>query len=249
MRYELYYWPTIPGRGEFVRLALEAAGAEYVDVARLPKSKGGGSSSLMAYIDDADAKRPPFAPPYLKAGKLVISHTAEILQFLGPRLKLIPVDAVSRVWAHQLQLTITDLLVEVHDTHHPIASSLYYHQQKREARRRTPHFIGERAPKYLDYFERVLQNNIKTKSRKLSKAHMIGRALSYVDVSIFQVIAGLRYAYPRTMRRIEPDYPGLVKLHDQVSVLPNISAYLNSKRRIPFNEYGIFRHYPELDRP
>jgi glutathione S-transferase len=185
----------------------------------------------------------------LKAGKLVISHTAEILQFLGPRLKLIPVDAVSRVWAHQLQLTITDLLVEVHDTHHPIASSLYYHQQKREARRRTPHFIGERAPKYLDYFERVLQNNIKTKSRKLSKAHMIGRALSYVDLSIFQVIAGLRYAYPRTMRRIEPDYPGLVKLHDQVSVLPNISAYLNSKRRIPFNEYGIFRHYPELDRP
>jgi len=249
MRYELYYWPTIQGRGEFVRLALEAAGAEYVDVARLPKSKGGGSSSLMAYIDDLDAKRPPFAPPYLKAGKLVISHTAQILQFLGPRLKLIPADAPNRVWAHQLQLTITDLLVEVHDTHHPIASSLYYHQQKREARRRTPHFIGERVPKYLDYFERVFQNNAKTKGRTVDKIHMIGRTLSYVDLSVFQVIAGLRYAFPRTMRHLESDYPGLVKLHDQVAVLPNVSAYLNSKRRIPFNEYGIFRHYPELDRP
>ena len=249
MRYELYYWPTIQGRGEFVRLALEAAGAEYVDVARLPKSKGGGSSSLMGYIDDPDAKRPPFAPPYLKAGKLVISHTAEILQFLGPRLKLISADTANRMWAHQLQLTITDLLVEVHDTHHPIASSLYYHQQKREARRRTLHFIRERAAKYLDYFERVLQSNAKTKGRMLGKAHMIGRALSYVDLSVFQVIAGLRYAFPRTMRRIEPNYPGLTGLHDFVAVHPNVSAYLNSKRRIPFNEYGIFRHYPELDRP
>jgi glutathione S-transferase len=248
MRYELYYWPTIQGRGEFVRLALEAAGADYVDVARLPKSKGGGTSALMGHIDDADAKRPPFAPPYLKAGKVIISHTAEILRFLGPRLKLIPADAANRMWAHQLQLTITDLLVEAHDTHHPIASSLYYHQQKREARRRTPHFIGERVPKYLDYFERVLQSNAKIKGRTVVKPRMIGRNLSYVDLSVFQVIAGLRYAFPRMMQRIEPDYPGLLALHDCVAAHTNVSAYLNSKRRIPFNEYGIFRHYPELDR-
>lgn len=245
MRYELYYWPTIQGRGEFVRLALEAAGADYVDVARLPKSKGGGTSALVAYIDDADANRPAFAPPYLKAGKLVISHTAAILQFLGPRLRLIPADAAIRTWAHQLQLTITDLLVEVHDTHHPIASSLYYHQQKREARRRSLHFISERAPKYLDYFERVLRTNTKAKG----KPHMVGRTLSYVDLSVFQVIAGLRYAFPRTLRRLESDYPALLALHEHVATYPNVSAYLNSKRRIPFNEYGIFRHYPELDRP
>jgi len=245
MRYELYYWPTIQGRGEFVRLALEAAGADYVDVARLPKSKGGGTSALMTSIDDPDTKRPPFAPPYLKAGKLIISHTANILQFLGPRLGLIPADVTSREWAHQLQLTITDLLVEVHDTHHPIASSLYYQQQKREARRRTLHFIGERVPKYLDYFERVLRTNTKGKG----KPHMIGRTLSYIDLSAFQVIAGLRYAFPRTLRRLGPDYPGLVALHEHVTTYPNVSAYLSSKRRIPFNEYGIFRHYPELDRP
>ena len=147
------------------------------------------------------------------------------------------------MWAHQLQLTITDLLVEIHDTHHPIASSLYYHQQKREARRRTLHFIDERVPKYLGYFEGVLRNNTR------GKGHMLGKTLSYVDLSVFQVIAGLRYAFPRVMRRMEPDYPRLVTLHDQVAAHPNVSAYLNSKRRIPFNEYGIFRHYPELDRP
>jgi glutathione S-transferase len=203
----------------------------------------------MACIDDSAAKRPPFAPPYLKAGKLVISHTASILQFLGPRLGLIPADAPNRLWAHQLQLTVTDFLVEVHDTHHPIASSLYYHQQKREARRRTLHFISERAPKYLDYFERVLLSNSKNRSRMAGKPHMIGRTWSYVDLSLFQVIAGLHYAFPRAMRRLEPDYPGLVWLHDCVAAHPRVSAYLKSKRRIPFNEYGIFRHYPELDKP
>lgn len=207
-----------------------------------PGVVAGGIPALMRYLEDTEVKRPPFAPPYLKAGRLVIAQTANILQFLGPRLGLIPADEATRIWAHQLQLTITDLIAEIHDTHHPIAASLYYQQQKREARRRALHLIGERLPKYLGYFEGVLESNPK------GSGHMVGRGLSYVDLSIFQVIAGLRYAFPRTMRRIEPDHPGLVALHDHVAARPNMSAYLASKRRIPFNEHGIFRYYPELDR-
>lgn len=241
MRYELYYWPGIQGRGEFVRLALEEAGADYVDVARLPRSKGGGIPKLMHFMEDESVKRPPFAPPYLKAGRLVVGQTANILMFLGPRLGLVPKDEASRLWAHQLQLTIADFVVEAHDIHHPIAVSLYYHQQKREARRRAPHFTSERVPKYLDYFEQVLARNPR------GKGHAVGSTASYVDLSLFQIIAGLRYALPRTMKRLEPDYPRLVALHDKVRLRPSIAAYLASDRRIPFNEDGIFRHYPELD--
>lgn len=241
MRYELYYWPGIQGRGEFVRLALEAAGARYVDVARLSQRDGGGTRALMRLMEDDAVKRKPFAPPYLKAGKLIIAQTANILLFLGPRLSLVPRDEAGQVWAHQLQLTISDLVAEVHDTHHPIASSLYFEQQRPEARRRTRHFLGARIPKYLDYFEQVLADNPR------GKGHMVGKALSYVDLSMFQVIAGLRYAFPKRMRRVEPKYPRLVALHEAVSVQPRLAAYLASKRRIPFNESGIFRHYPELE--
>ena len=242
MRYELYYWPSIQGRGEFVRLALEEGGADYVDVARAPKREGGGVPVMMRLLGDAEQKRPPFAPPYLKAGKLLIAQTANILQYLGPRLGLVAKGEADRLWTHQLQLTIADLVVEVHDTHHPIASSLYYHQQKQEAGRRAPHFIGERLPKYLDYFERVLAGNPK------GKGHMVGRSLSYVDLSVFHVMAGLRYAFPRAMGRLQPEYPRLLALSELVSDQPRIAAYLGSARRIPFNEEGIFRHYPELDR-
>jgi glutathione S-transferase len=240
MRYELYYWPGIQGRGEFIRLALEEAGADYVDVARLPR-RAGGVPALMRFLEDASVKRPPFAPPFLKAGRLLIGQTANILQFLGPRLGLVPEDEASRLWAHQLQLTIADLVVEAHDIHHPIASELYYHQQKREAKRRAPHFTRERIPKFLEYFETVLTRN------RGGKGHMVGKALSYVDLSVFQVVAGLRYAFPRRMKKLGPDYPGLMAVHDRVSQRPNIAAYLASERRIPFNEYGIFRHYDELD--
>jgi len=241
MRYELYYWPGIQGRGEFVRLALEAAAADYLDVARLPRSQGGGIPKLMHFMEDESVKRPPFAPPYLKAGRLVVGQTANILQFIGPRLGLVPKDQASRLWAHQLQLTIADLVVEAHDIHHPIAVSLYYHQQKREARRRAPHFAAERVPKYLDYFEQVLARNPR------GKGHTIGGALSYVDLSLFQIVAGLRYAVPKAMRRLERNYPRLAALHDKVISRPNIAAYLASERRVAFNDDGIFRHYPELD--
>jgi glutathione S-transferase len=240
MRYELYYWPGIPGRGEFVRLALEEAGADYVDVARLSK-RDGGIPALLQFMEDETAKRPPFAPPYLKAGKLVIGQTANILQYLGPRLGLVAKDEGTRLWAHQLQLTIADLVTEAHDSHHPIASSLYYHQQKSEARRASKHFVEERIPKFLGYFERVLQKSGE------GKGYMLGRTVSYVDLSMFQLIAGLRYAFPKAMQRLEPEYPGLTALHDKVSARPNIAAYLASERHVDFNEDGIFRHYPELE--
>jgi glutathione S-transferase len=235
VRYELYYWPMIQGRGEFVRLALEEAGADYVDVAR----RKGGMARMMKLMEKSRAERPPFAPPFLRAGDLVIGQTAAILMFLGERHGLAPTAAAGRLWAHQLQLTIADLVAEVHDTHHPIASSLYYEDQREEAQRRAADFLKSRAPKYLGYFERVLARN--------AAGHLVGARLSYPDLSLFQVVEGLRYAFPRAWRRVEKKHPRLAALHDKVARRPRIAAYLASERRIPFNEQGIFRHYPELD--
>jgi glutathione S-transferase len=241
MRYELYYWPTIQGRGEFVRLALEDAGADYVDVARRSERSRMGIPALMHFMEDPDVPHPPFAPPYLKAGDLIIGQTANILEFLGPRLGLVPDDEASRLWAHQLQLTIADLVSEAHDTHHPISVNLYYKDQKPEAQRRAADFIGERMPKFLGYFESILERKGK------DEQFMVGDAHSYVDLSIFQVIQGLRYAFPRAMKRIEPDYPRLTALHDRVLRRPRIATYLSSARRLPFSKEGVFRHYAELD--
>jgi len=239
MRYELYYWPEIQGRGEFVRLALEEAGADYVDVARLPKR--GGMAAMMRFLESRSVEYPPFAPPFLKAGKLVIAQTANILLYLGPRLSLAPKHEAGRLWAHQVQLTIADWLVEVHDTHHPISGGLYYEEQKREAKRRAADFRAERLPKFLNYFEQLLKRNPK------GADYFVGTKVSYVDLSMFQMIAGLRYAFPRAMARLEPKHRRLVALHDRVSARPRLAAYLSSPRRLPFNQQGIFRHYPELD--
>jgi glutathione S-transferase len=211
MPYELYYWPGIQGRGEFVRLALEESGARYVNK------------------DPAEDSN-VFAPPYLKAGKLVIPQTANILLFLGPRLGVAPKSEAQRLRLHGLQLTIADWLVEVHDTHHPIASGLYYEEQKREARRRAGIFLAERLPKFMRYFERAVDERF-----------------SYVHLSLFQMIQGLRYAFPSAMARVEKRYKRLAKLHARVAARPRIAAYLASGRRIPFNQHGIFRRYPELD--
>lgn len=237
MRYELYYWPGVQGRGEFVRLALEAAGADYVDVARL-SGRDKGVAAMLRLMKAGAVTQRPFAPPFLKAGSLWIAQTANILQYLGPRLCLVPKAEASRLWAHQLQLTVTDFVMEVHDTHHPIAVELYYHQQKPEAKRRTRHFLASRVPKYLDYFEGVLAAN---------RGRMVGRNLSYVDLSMFQIIAGLRYAFPKTMAKCSGAWPALTALHDRIAAHPNIAAYLASKRRIAFNEDGLFRHYAELE--
>src|SRR5438552_10676506 len=194
MRYELYYWAGIQGRGEFVRLALEEAGADYVDVAR----EAGGEAAMLRLLDGAEVEHPPFAPPYLKAGELLIGQTANILLYLGPQLDLAPADEAGRLWTHQLQLTIADLVDEVHDTHHPIASSLYYEDQRPEAKRRTAAFLKLRVPKYLGYFEKVLAHNT------AGGGHLVGANLTYPDLSLFQVVAGLRYAFPRAMVRLEP---------------------------------------------
>ncbi len=235
MRYELFYWPSIQGRGEFVRLALEQAGADYIDVAR----KRGGKGVLIRWLEDEKIKHPPFAPPFLKAGKMIIGQTANILLFLGARHNLAPKDEAGRLWAHQLQLTIADFVVEIHDVHHPLGANFYYEDQKPEARRRAAVFRIERLPKYLGYFEDVLSRN--------SGCYMVGEKLTYVDLSMFQVIAGLRYAFPRAIAQSNREYPLLNGLHGRVAALPRISVYLRSKRRIPFNQQGIFRHYEELD--
>jgi glutathione S-transferase len=234
MRYELYYWPSIQGRGEYVRLALEEAGADYADVAR-----GERGMAAMMRMMETKSGTPPFAPPFLKAGKLVIGQTANILFYLGSRHGLAPKAEAGRLWVHQLQLTVTDFVVEVHDTHHPIATSLYYEDQKAPAKKRTGEFWDERVPKYLGYFERLLEQN--------GGAFLTGRRLTYIDLSLFQIVEGLRYAFPKRMRAFERKIPGLVDLRDRVAARPNIKAYLTSKRRIAFNEDGIFRRYKELD--
>jgi glutathione S-transferase len=238
MRYELYYQPSIQGRGEFIRLPLEDAGADYVDVAR---DANFGRPGIMRFLDDSSLERPPFAPPFLKAGKLLISQTANILQFLGPRLKLVREEEASRLWAHQLQLTIADWLHEAHDTHHPLGNALYYEEQTAEAKKRAAIFTANRMPKFLAYFERILKGNAN------GGDFIFGKKMTYVDLSLFQMIEGLRYAFPKTMARLEPQYPRVIKLHDRVIVRPRIAAYLSSSRRLPFNQQGIFRHYPELE--
>ena len=237
MRYELYYHPTVQGRGEFVRLALEEAGADYVDVAR--RKGNAGVPAMMKIIEDKRSTRPPFAPPFVKVGKLIVAQTANILFFLGPRLNLSPRDEVGRLWAHQLQLTITDLVVEIHDSHHPITSWLYFEEQRAAARRRTKDFWRYRVPKFLGYFERILKKN--------GGRFLVGRRLTYVDLSIFQIIEGLRYAFPKRMKRFEKKVPGLVALHDRVAARPRMKAYLASPRLIAFSQWGIYRCYKELD--
>jgi glutathione S-transferase len=240
MRYALYYWPTIQGRGEFVRLALEEARASYRDVARESR-RGGGVNALLKFLQSNGVERPPFAPPFLQAGRLVIGQTANILQFLGRRHALTPQSESGRLWIHELQLTIADLVSEVHDTHHPVAVSLYYEDQKKEARRKAADFLKNRSPKYLSYFERIL-----TKSGR-GNHYVLGAKLTYVDLSLFQIIAGLSYAFPNAMARAARKYPRLFALHAHVQERPRIASYLASPRRIPFNEDGIFRHYPELE--
>jgi glutathione S-transferase len=235
MRYQLFYWPEIQGRGEFVRLALEDAGAAYDDVARTKA----GMDRMLAMMNGGRDKHLPFAPPFLKAGKIVVAQVAEILFYLGPRLKLSPHNEAGRLWLHQLQLTVTDFVKEIHDTHHPIAGSLYYEDQKAEAKRFTKHFLDERAPKFLGYFETVLQ--------KSGGPNMLGRKFSTMDLSLFQLVEGLRYAFPMAMKRIERRIPHVVAVRHRVAARPRIKAYLASPRRLPFNEWGIFRHYPELD--
>jgi glutathione S-transferase len=234
MRYELYYWPGIQGRGEYVRLALEDAGADYVDVAR-----GARGMPAMTGIMEARKGTPPFAPPFLRAGKLLIGQTANILLYLGSRHALAPKAEPGKLRVHQLQLVVADFVLEVHDTHHPLGPSLYYQDQRAPAKKRTEEFWKQRVPKYLGYFEGILKSN--------GGFYLSGRRVTYADLSLFQIVEGLRYAFPNRMKGFERRIPGLVDLHDRVANRPNIKAYLASDRRIAFNEDGIFRRYKELD--
>lgn len=230
MPYELYYWPQIQGRGEFVRLALEDAGAAYTDMARRP----GGERRMLALLGRGAASHRPFAPPFLKSGRLLVGQTANILHYLGPRLGLAPRSEPARLRLHDLQLTIADWLTEVHDTHHPIGPGLYYEQQRREAMRRAADFRQRRLPKYLGYFETALSG-------------WRDRDTTYVHLSLFQMLEGLRYAFPATMATLERKMPRLLEAHRRVAARPRLAAYLASPRRIAFNQQGIFRRYPGLE--
>jgi glutathione S-transferase len=232
--YELFYWPGIPGRGEYVRLAFEDAGVAYREVGREP----GGVKEMQALMKASGAPR-PLAPPFLRVGGLVIAQTAAILDWLAPRLGLVGDSDAARAHALQLQLTIADLVDEAHDVHHPIASALYYVDQKPEAARRAKHFRDERIPKFVGWFEHVLEDN--------GGAQLSGDAISYADLSLFHTVAGLRYAFPHAMAHLAPKIPRVLALADAVAARPKLAAYLATPRRLPFNEHGVFRHYPELD--
>jgi len=237
--YELYYWPEIPGRGEFVRLVLEEAGAPYVDVARRPRKEGGGLEAVLAFYAGKSAGHPVFAPPVLKQGDLVLAQTGAICHFLGRRHGLAPRDEAGELHALELQLTIADLVDEVHDTHHPISAALYYDDQKPEAKRRAAHFVEARLPRFLGYFERVLRHG--------GGDWLLGADVSHADLSLFQALEGLAYAFPRAFARASEATPGLLALRERIRARPRLAAYLASERRTPFNQDGIFRRYPELD--
>jgi glutathione S-transferase len=245
MAYQLHYWPTIQGRGEFVRLALEAAGAEYEDVARGDEARGEGIAAMAHYLEGESVARPPFACPFLVDGKRVIGQTAAILLYLGPRLGLVGASAPDQLWTHQIQLTIADFVTEVHDMHHPIGSGLYFEQQKHEALRRSVDFRTNRLPKFMSWFEAVLERN--PRNAREGMPHMVGARLSYADLSLFQLVEGLRYALPKTAPKTLKKTPLVMQVHAGVAKHKRIAAYLASARRLPFSEQGIFRHYPELD--
>jgi glutathione S-transferase len=237
--YELIYWPSIQGRGEFVRLVLEEGGIAYEDVARQPEEEGGGMDAVQTILGDI-GQTPGFAVPMLRAGDLVISQTANICLFLATRHGLVPGDEASRWHANQLQLTVMDFVTEAHDTHHPISVADYYEDQKEAAKRRAKAFVELRMPKFLGYFERAIDAGARA-------GWLVGEQRSYVDLSLFQVVRGLEYAFPNATARCLEEAPSVAALADRVEARPNVAAYLNSERRIPFNEDGIFRHYPELD--
>lgn len=239
--YELHYWDGLPGRGEFIRLALEEAGQPYVDVAREPAAQHGGTKAMMAPMKDRHAAMIPFAPPFLKAGELMLCQTANALLYIGEKHALAPADEQGKYWAHSLQLTIADYVTEAHDTHHPLATELYYEDQKPAAKQRSHSFLAHRVPKFMNYFERVLAQN------PAGDTWAVGNARSYVDLSIFQIIEGTQYAFPQGVEDFDDAWPKLAALRERVRALPRIAAYLESPRRIAFNESCIFRHYPELD--
>jgi glutathione S-transferase len=241
MPYELFYWPGLQGRGEFVRLALEEAGADYIDVARGSESDGLGVPAMMALMEGEGTARPPFAPPFLRDGSIIVTQTAAILLYLGSRIGLAPDDEAGRLWLHSIQLTITDIVAETYNTHHPIDEDLYFHEQKTEAIHRADVFRHTRLPKFLGWFEHVITRN------SASDTYLTGDTITYADLSLFQVLEGLSHAFPKATARVLRKLPRVRALRLAVAKRPRVKAYLASDRRVPFNKIGIFRRYPELD--
>lgn len=185
--YHLVYWPGLPGRGEHVRLALEEAGASYTDTAHIKD----GINEVLAQIDSKnigdDTSPPPLAPPILKHGDLTINQTPNILLYLGPKLGLAPKpgddDEDGLFIVNELALTALDgLSNEPHDCHHPIASGLYYEDQKEESLRKSKDYVANRLPKFVGYFERVLKSKASGDGPWL-----YGGKLTYADLVLFQV--------------------------------------------------------------
>ena len=241
MTYEFFYWPEIQGRGEFVRLALEDAGAAYIDVARGSESVGLGVPAMLSLMRGEGTSNIPFAPPFLRDGETIVSHTAAILLYLGGRIGLAPTDEDGQLWTHQLQLTITDIVKEVYNSHHPIDEDKWFHEQKDEAIARAAVFRRDRMPKFLRWFERVLEAN------PAGPSHLVGGSVTYADLSLFQLVEGLRFAFPLASQRELAKLPRITALHNLMAERPRLKAYLASERRVPFKETGIFRRYPELD--
>jgi glutathione S-transferase len=241
MAYEFYYWPDIQGRGEFVRLALEDAGVPYIDVARGSESEGRGVPAMLALMHGEGTSRIPFAPPFLRDGDVIISHTAAILLYLGGRIGLAPTDEAGALWTHQIQLTITDIVKEAYNSHHPLDEDKWFHEQKEAAIERAGVFRRDRMPKFLGWFEQVLAAN------PAGAGHLVGGGVSYADLSLFQLIEGLQFAFPIATTRELGNLPRVTALHAAVAQRPRLQAYLASERRVPFKETGIFRRYPELD--
>ncbi len=236
--YRLYYWPMLPGRGEFIRLIFEDAGADYIDVGRLPEDEGGGISALRKKIDNPHRGFESFALPLLEYDDYLIAQLPNICLFLANEFNMIP-GGNHYFRANQLMLTICDIIDEIHNTHHPLSISMYYENQQEAAKKNALSFTTERLPKWLQYLEKTLIGN--------GEKHLAGTQISYVDIALFQLIRGLDYAFPNHMQRYLPQIPKLIALKDRVGERPGICSYLSSERCIDFNNDGIFRAYPELD--
>ncbi len=232
MTYELIYWPHIQGRGEFVRLALEALDLEYVDVAR---EGPGGPARVVAFLREHPGV---FASPVLRDGEIIVAQTANILAWLGSQYDAWPEEEQAQLEAMQRLMTVMDLVAEAHDTHHPLDLGAHYEEQKDAAKVRARAFRTNRLGRFLSHFERTL-----------GRSYAVGDAFTVVDLALTQVLDGLEYAFPRAFARATRPTPGLLGLRDRVKSRPRVTEYLASPRRIPFNEKGIFRRYPELDDP
>lgn len=198
-----------------------------------------------------DGNPPPFAPPALRIpgegpdGKpLLIYQTPSILSYLGDKLDLAGSNEAEKSWILSHTLTALDLNNEAHDTHHPIAVAKYYEEQKEESLKKSTDFREARIPKFLGYFERVLKGNEEQGKGK----YLVGSKLSFADTTLWHVLSGLLFAFPKEMEARKAEFELLFgTFYNSVKEASGVKEYLASGKRKPFS-MGVFRHYPELDR-